>query len=74
MDGAKEPCDFRVIDFGTVHHFTAESEDAQHFLSTTLRFALEDWQILGTNSFAVDHRVAADLSYQLEDEGWHLAA
>jgi hypothetical protein len=50
--------DFIVENHGTVWVFTAITEDAKSELDV---MGLEDWQFVGEDSFAVDHRVARNL-------------
>ena len=60
--------DFRIANHGTVWIFTAISGEAKTFVSDQL--ALEAWQNVGPDGFAVDHRPAHTLAEQLVDEGF----
>jgi hypothetical protein len=62
------PSDFTVVSHGSVVSFTATTTAAQRWAVSEL--GLADWQWLGTHTFAVEHRIAADLQSAIEESGW----
>ena len=64
--------DFIITDHGTTVLFTPISEAAKEF-TTSDELGLADWQFIGNDSFAIDHRPAAELVNQLFLEGWQIS-
>jgi len=60
--------DFDVRQDGSVFMFTVLTDSALAHVQE--RVPLESWQWLGSHTFAVDHRLAPDLAYQLREDGF----
>jgi hypothetical protein len=64
----REKPDFDVRQDGSVFAFTALTDAALAHVREHVQ--LESWQWLGSQMFAVDHRLAPDLAYQLREDGF----
>jgi len=60
--------DFRVRQDGSVFVFYPQSDGAKAHVIAGVRPAA--WQMLGGFTFAVDHRLAPDVCYQLREDGY----
>ncbi len=58
--------DFMIHDHGTVILFEPLTDVAKRFVAECVN--LEDWQKLGTNQFALDHRIAHNFIQILKEE------
>lgn len=56
-----------IHDGGSIYMFECHNQEVQRFAEDNL--ALEDWQWMG-NSFAVEHRYAADTAQLFIDNGF----
>jgi len=66
----KADADFIVTQQGSVFTFDINTEAALAFVHSDVK--PEAWQFLGKHRFAVEHRVAPELCYQLREAGWNV--
>lgn len=67
---AKTDADFIVTQQGSVFTFDINTEAALAFVHSDVK--PEPWQFLSKHRFAVEHRVAPELCYQLREAGWNV--
>ena len=61
------PRDISVIHHGSVVEFSIRSGEARDWVREHVH--IEDWQWIGRDSFAVDHRLAYGLIEGMQDAG-----